>query len=162
MRNLIVIIQNRFRHFARNSFKTVSLILFIGAAVYGLQNGYGLFQKQNKEITTIKTKNEEYVQKIVADRYDKLDEHFKEPFIAIWNAPSTAIKSPSSLMPFTIGQAEQFGYYKQVTNWSSTFDSDLAEEIANPERLTSGTLDFSFVVLYLLPVLVIVLLFNIG
>jgi ABC-2 type transport system permease protein len=169
MRNLIVIIQNEFRHFARNSFKTVSLILFIGAAVYGLQNGYGLLKKHRAEISSIKTKNAETVQRISGwfdegktspDDRPWID--VSTPFWAIWNAPATAVKSPSTLMPFTIGQTEQFGNYKQVTNWSSTFDSDLAEEIANPERLTTGTLDFSFVVLYLLPVLVIVLLFNIG
>lgn len=169
MRNLIIITQNEFRHFARSSFKTVSLILFIGAAVYSLQNGYDLFKKHNTEITTIKNKNAETVQKICGwfDEGKKGPEDrpwidVSTPFWAIWNAPSTAVKTPSALMPFTIGQAEQFGYYKQVTNWSSTFDSDLAEEIANPERLTTGTLDFSFVVLYLLPVLIIVLLFNIG
>lgn len=167
MTNFILIIQNEFRHFARSSFKIVSLILFVIAAVYGLQNGYGLFKKHTAEITAIKTKNDETVQKIV-ERFEKGDTKVRPwidvstPFWAIWNAPATAIKTPSPLMPFTIGQAEQFGYYKPVTNWSSTYDSDLAEEIANPERLATGTLDFSFVVLYLLPVLLIVLLFNIG
>ncbi|AIM35243.1 hypothetical protein KO02_00075 [Sphingobacterium sp. ML3W] len=61
-----------------------------------------------------------------------------------------------------MGQVEQFGYYKQVTNWSSTFDSDLSEEMANPERLAIGALDFSFIIIYLLPILLIILLFNIG
>ena len=65
-------------------------------------------------------------------------------------------------MVFSLGQSEQYGYYKRVTNWSSTFDSDLAEEIANPERLAIGTLDFNFVFTYLSPILIIILLFNIG
>ena len=33
------------------------------------------------------------------------------------------------MMTFSLGQAEQYGYYKRVTNWSTTYDSDLAEEI---------------------------------
>lgn len=169
MKNFIVIIQNEFRHFARNPFKTVSLILFICAAFYGLQNGYSLFSKHNNEIAAIKNKNAETVKKISKwfDEGKKGPEDqpwidVTTPFWAIWNAPSVVVKTPSPLMPFSIGQAEQFGYYKNVTNWSTTFDSDLAEEIANPERLLSGTIDFSFVVLYLLPVLTIILLFNIG
>jgi len=169
MRNLIVIIQNEYKHFVRSKFKTFSLVLFIGAAVYGLQNGYELFQKHNSEIAAIKTKNTESVKTIESwfDEGKKGPEdrpwiNITTPFWAIWNAPSTVVKTPSALMPFTIGQTEQFGYYKQVTNWSTTFDSDLAEEIANPERLATGTLDFSFVIIYLLPILVIVLLFNIG
>ena len=169
MRNLIIILQNEYKHLVRNKFKIFSLVLFIGAAVYGLQNGYELFQKHISEIAAIRTKNAETIKKIEGwfDEGKKGPEdrpwiNITTPFWAIWNAPSTAVKTPSALMPFTIGQAEQFGYYKQVTNWSTTFDSDLAEEIANPERLATGTLDFSFVILYLLPVLVIVLLFNIG
>ena len=66
------------------------------------------------------------------------------------------------MMVFSLGQSEQYGYYKRVTNWSSTFDNDLAEEIANPERLAMGTLDFNFVLIYLTPILLIILLFNIG
>ena len=66
------------------------------------------------------------------------------------------------MMVFSVGQSEQYGYYKKVTNWSSTFDSDLAEEIANPERLALGTLDFNFVFIYLCPILITVLIFNIG
>jgi len=169
MRNLIVIMQNEFRHFARSPFKIASFILFIGAALYGLQNGYGLFKKHNTEIATIKTKNTEDVNKVIGwfDEGKKgPDDHpwidITTPIRAVWYTPATVIKAPSPLMPFTIGQAEQFGYYKSVTNWSTTFDSDLSEEIANPERLAIGTLDFSFVVLYLLPILIIVLLFNVG
>jgi ABC-2 type transport system permease protein len=37
----------------------------------------------------------------------------------------------------------------------------MAKEIANPERIQSGALDFSFVVLFLLPLLLLVLLYNI-
>ena len=66
------------------------------------------------------------------------------------------------MVVFSLGQSEQYGYYKRVTNWSSTFDNDLAEEIANPERLAMGTLDFNFVLIYLTPILLITLLFNIG
>ena len=84
------------------------------------------------------------------------------PYWAIWNTPSYAFKYPSSMMVFSLGQSEQYGYYKRVTNWSSTFDNDLAEEIANPERLAMGTLDFNFVLIYLTPILLIILLFNIG
>ena len=66
------------------------------------------------------------------------------------------------MMVFSLGQSEQYGYYKRVTNWSTIFDSDLAEEIANPERMAIGTLDLNFVLIYLTPILIIILLFNIG
>ena len=64
------------------------------------------------------------------------------------------------MMVFTIGQSEQYGYTKELQT-EFYFDSDLAEEIANPERLALGTLDFNFVFIYLCPILIIVL-FNVG
>ncbi|MDV3910586.1 hypothetical protein CMT84_19365 [Elizabethkingia anophelis] len=165
----IKIIQCEFKHFTRNPFKILSLILFVGATIYGLQNGYALFSKQNKEIEVIETKNKKNIAEVVSwydagkkGPDDKSWIDVTKPIQAIQYTPATAIKAPSSFMPFSIGQAEQFGYYKQIMDWSMTFDTDLAEEIANPERLAIGTLDFSFVILYLLPILVIILLFNIG
>ena len=37
----------------------------------------------------------------------------------------------------------------------------MVEELANPERLVSGNIDFSFLVIFLLPVLLIILTYNI-
>ncbi|WP_158500311.1 DUF3526 domain-containing protein [Sphingobacterium sp. ML3W] len=169
MKHLITITRYEFRHFARSPFKITALLLFLGAAIYGLQNGYELFKKQLAETENIKSKNEETIAEVISwydagkkGPDDKPWIDVTTPMRAIWYAPASAIKEPSKMMPFSIGQAEQFGYYKQVTNWSSTFDADLSEEMANPERLAIGTLDFSFIIIYLLPVLLIILLFNIG
>ena len=62
-------------------------------------------------------------------------------------------------MVFSLGQSEQYGYYKRVTNWSTIFDSDLAEEIANPERMAIGTLDLNFVLIYLILYYILFLFF---
>ncbi len=64
-------------------------------------------------------------------------------------------------MPLGIGQAEQYGYYKEITNWSSTYDNDMVEELANPERLVNGNIDFSFIIIFLLPILLIIFTYNI-
>ena len=72
------------------------------------------------------------------------------PYWAVRNTQSYEFKNPSRLTIFSIGQSEQYGYYKKITNWSTVFDSDLAEEIANPERLAIGTLDFNFVLILLM------------
>jgi len=65
------------------------------------------------------------------------------------------------MLPLGIGQAEQYGFYKRVTNWSSVYDSDMVQELANPERLVNGNIDFSFLVIFLLPILLIILTYNI-
>ena len=53
-------------------------------------------------------------------------------------------------------------YYKEISNWSSTFDPDMMEEISNPERLVNGSIDFSFLIIFLLPILLIILTYNIS
>lgn len=155
------------KHFWRSPFKVVAVILFILAAIYGLHNGAALYQKQTLEIEKISAKAEEQKSEIL--------EYFNNgekgpasrpwidvttPFWAIWNTPVYAFKKPSSAMVYSIGQAEQYGFYKRITFWASPYDADLAQEIANPERLQTGTLDFSFVLLFLLPLLLLILVYN--
>ena len=169
MNTSIQIFRSEFMHLIRSPFKVITLLLFVFALIYGCQNGLNLFEKQNTEIMTIKNKNEESINKMIL-QYEEIENGALQkprrdpttPYWAIWNTPTYAFKYPSSMMVFSLGQSEQYGYYKRVTNWSSTYDSDLAEEIANPERLAIGTLDFNFVFTYLSPILIIILLFNIG
>ena len=165
----IQIFRSEFVHLIRSPFKLISLLLFIFSVIYGCQNGLSHFEKQNIEINIIKSKNEEMIKKMIL-QYEAIENGTEEkprrdptsPYWAVWNTPSHAFKYPSPMMVFSLGQSEQYGYYKRVTNWSSRFDNDLAEEIANPERLAIGTLDFNFVFTYLSPILIIILLFNIG
>ena len=165
----MTIVQSEFAHFKRSPFKVISLILFLMAIVYGCQNGYDLLKRHDAEIMSIKSINEDSINKAIIQfeeiekgTIDKPRRDPTVPYWAIWSTPSYAFKYPSPMMVFSLGQSEQYGYYKRVTNWSTIFDSDLAEEIANPERIAIGTLDFNFVLLYLSPILMIILLFNIG
>ena len=163
------ILKSEFIHLIKTPFKAISVILYIIAIIYGCQNGYSIFKKQNFEIKSIKENLKKTIDKKFIE-YDEIDEGLKEkprrdpttPYWAVRNTSTYAFKYPSPLMVFSIGQSEQYGYYKRVTNWSTIFDSDLAAEIANPERLAISTLDFSFVLLYLTPILLIILLFNIS
>jgi len=169
MKNAFEITRSEFVHFIRSPLKVISLMLYVLALVYGCQNGFNLFKTHRSEIMAIKAKNGNSITKMIL-QYEEIENGLKEkprrdpttPYWAIWNTPSYAFKKPSPMMVFSIGQSEQYGYYKRVTNWSSTFDNDLAEEIANPERLAIGTLDFNFVFIYLTPILFIIMLFNIG
>ena len=166
MKKYIEIALIEISHLTRSPFKVISILFYMIAVIYGCQNGYNLFKKHNKEIMSIKSDYEESIEKMLV-KYEEIENGALNksrrdpttPYWAIWNTPSYAFKYPSSMMVFSLGQSEQYGYYKRVTNWSSTFDNDLAEEIANPERLAMGTLDFNFVLIYLTPILLIILLF---
>lgn len=156
------------KHFIRNPFKVVILILFTLAGIYALHNGAALYKKQQAEIEKITQEIEEERQNTIKYYDEGKTGPEDRPWVDVtspyWAMRYTDIhlfKQPSSAMVYGIGQAEQFGFYKQVTFFSSPFDADMAEEIANPERLQKGTLDFSFVLLFLLPLVLLILSYNI-
>ncbi len=156
------------KHFIRSPFKVIALLLFIGASIYALHNGSTLYHVQTNEIDKITAEQAEKQAEIIA-YFDKGETGPAEqpwvdvttPFWAIWNTPVHHFKRPSPAMVYSIGQAEQFGFYKRVTFWSNAYDSDLVGEIANAERLQSGTLDFAFIALFLAPLLLLIWLYNI-
>lgn len=167
MRNVNIFLYE-WKHFIRSPFKIIAILLFVIASVYGLHNGANLFQEQRAEIEKIEQRIAEERQKIVEEHYQKgmltpearpwID--YGTPFWAIWFSSPYHFKKPSPAMVYSIGQSEQYGFYKRITFWASPYDADLAEEIANPERLQTGTLDFSFALLFLMPLLLLVVLYN--
>jgi len=167
MRNLNIFLYE-WKHFVRSPFKIVAVLLFIIASIYGLHNGADLYEKQNAEIERITREAE--IKKETISSYFENNEKGPEnrpwidvttPFWAIWNTPTYHFKTPSPAIVYNIGQTEQYGFYKAINTSSSPYDSDMTNEIANPERIQSGTLDFSFVILYLLPLMLLTLLYNI-
>jgi len=156
------------KHFYRSPFKIVALLLFVIAGIYGLHNGATLYKKQNSEIERLEQKVKTEKETIISyfENGEKGPENRPwvdntKPYWAVWSAPTYHYKKPSPAIVYNIGQTEQYGFYKAITTSSSPYDSDMAKEIANPERIQSGTLDFSFVILFLLPLLLLVLLYNI-
>jgi len=158
-----------FKHFSYNKFKVLAFILFLLASLYAIYNGISLQQKQEAEIKAIEQKADQEKEKINSwfNEGKKGPEgrpwiDIKEPFWALWNLPVHVFKKPSPLLALSIGQTEQYGYYKSISNRSSTYDDDMAEEIANPERLINGNIDFLFVLIYLMPLLLIILVYNLN
>jgi len=167
MRNLDIFLYE-WKHFIRSPFKIIAILLFVIASMYGLHNGANLYQEQKAEVEKIE-------QRVAEDRQTTLAEHYEQgyltpedrpwvdygtPFWAIWSSSPYHFKKPSPAMVYSIGQSEQYGFYKRITFWASPYDADLAEEIANPERLQTGTLDFSFALIFLMPLVLLVLLYN--
>jgi len=163
----IMIFLYEWKHLLRSPFKVVALLLFVLASGYGLHNGASLYKSQMAEVESIQSTSEEDRAEYIAI-YDAGQTgpeerpwiNISEPFWAIWYANIYHIKTPSPAMVYSIGQAEQYGFYKRVTFMASPYDADMAEEIANPERLQMGTMDFSFSLLFLLPLVLLILLYN--
>jgi ABC-2 type transport system permease protein len=66
---------------------------------------------------------------------------------------------PADLAPLAIGQTDLLPYYFRMT--TDAKESVLAAtELENPQRLLAGRFDLSFVVIYLLPLLILALSYN--
>ena len=158
-----------FKHFLRNKAKLFSYLFFVLLCILSIYNGYDLMNTQLETISEIKTKKDLEINKIVGwldsgevGPEDKPWVNITDPYWSIRYTPTYIFKEPSPLFPLGIGQAEQFGFYKKVTRWSSTYDTDMVEEISNYERLINGNIDFSFLIIFLLPILLIILTYNIN
>ncbi|MCH2228754.1 MAG: hypothetical protein MK105_00315 [Crocinitomicaceae bacterium] len=156
------------KHFVRSPFKVAAFLLFVVASVYGLHNGASLYESRKAEIEkinqVIEQDREENITFYEAGEKGPKDKpwvNLNTPFWATLLSKTYKFKTPSSALVYSTGESEQYGFYKQIDIWASTMDSDMTKEIANPERLQVGTLDFSFALLYLLPLLLMILLYNI-
>ena len=149
-----------FHHFRKNISKVITYLIFVLACIYSIYNGFSLYNKQINTITHIENEQKNDINKVLGWFENDLTE--QKPDWAFKYIPLYTIKNPSPLLPLGIGQAEQYSFYKKVGKWSSTFDADMMEEISNPERLVNGSIDFSFLIIFLLPILLIILTYNIG
>ena len=158
-----------FKHFLRNKAKLFSYLFFMLISIYSIYNGYKIMYQQIDTIVQINNKQKfeilhllEWFDNENKGPQDKPWINVEDPYWSIRYTPTYVIKTPSPLLPLGVGQSEQFGFYKKINRWSSTYDSDMTEELSNYERLINGNIDFSFVIIFLLPILIIILTFNIN
>src|SRR5665213_3551672 len=71
-----------------------------------------------------------------------------------------ATKPPGVATAIAIGQSDLLSSYVKV-QWRPMFRQSNAGEIQNPETLATGVFDLSFVLIYLYPLLIIALSFNV-
>ena len=133
-----------FNHFRKNKAKVITYFIFVLACVYSLINGFDLQNRQMETIGNIEQNQQKEINQVVEwfnndikGPVSKSWIDIRNPYWSLSYIPTYSIKRPSSLMPLGIGQAEQYGFYKKITSWSSTYDQDMVEELSNPERLVN-------------------------
>ena len=78
----------------------------------------------------------------------------------LWNSRLPSFKLPVSTAIFNIGQGDVFPYYYLFAAENFEMQWLKQTEIANPLRSLSGHFDISFWIVYLLPLMILLLLFN--
>ncbi len=83
-----------------------------------------------------------------------------EPMNIGYRNPRLAVMPPEVFSYVATGQSDMYTHFKSPTVYGNTFALDYAEMV-NPVQLLFGTFDVSFVIIYLLPLLIIAFTFNV-
>jgi ABC-2 type transport system permease protein len=164
---LVRIAKHEWRTLAADATPWCVLLVFVLAIGYGVQNGVRWVAFQRESIAQALDEQ--------TTRFDTLKTQLREIEAGTREAPFTspqapdaagsrlglkyAVLPPSPLAPLSIGQSDVLPYYFKVSTASR--ESILtAGEIENPHRLLSGRFDLSFVIIYLYPLLILALSYN--
>lgn len=131
----------------------ISLVLLILLGTVGIIIGDKHLKRQQDAITEVKTYQEQHFDRQVSLHNDDLG-------LLLYYAKFAYINSLDPLAGLSIGQSDVNPTVKRIT--IKTFEAQKYDtDLINPMNLQSGNLDLSFVIIYLFPLLVIVLSFNV-
>lgn len=145
-------------------------LLFGAVVAYGLYNGASWVRFQQRTIEGVRAEERHRLEghKATIARLAAGDTAGVKPWTDP-RVPSNAggtlaarytILPPASLAVLAVGQSDLYPYYAKIsTRTKQTFIVN--DEIENPTNLLSGRFDLSFVVIYLFPLIILALTYNV-
>ncbi|MDO6516707.1 DUF3526 domain-containing protein [Zobellia uliginosa] len=141
-----------FKSFFRTKIFLVSLVLLMTVGLIGILIGKQYLVKQEKTIVAAQKFQEESIAKNVAYHSDDLG-------LLLYYLRFTLVKKPENINAISIGQSDVNPLLQAVTIRAlegQKYDTDFE----NPSLLMSGNLDLGFVIIYLFPLVLIAMTFN--
>ncbi|SEL96081.1 ABC-2 type transport system permease protein [Aquimarina amphilecti] len=131
----------------------ISLLLIMLLGVVGIIIGNKHLERRQEAISEVNT-----YQELHLDRQTEL--HNEDLGLLLYYAKFAYINTMNPLAGLSVGQTDVNPTVKRIT--IKTFEAQKYDtDLVNPMNLQSGNLDLSFVIIYLFPLLVIVLTFNV-
>ncbi len=181
---LKIIIQHEIRLLMRSSAALFMLALLTVAMMFGAWNGYRAVERKNTSVD-VAVEVEGQIKQNVRDEliaYEKYTEERNLPRVfapvshtkpRVGQSPQgtnagavggellkeVAILPPTGLSAFAVGQSDLQRTYTYV-DMKNKFNMSDNYEIENPLNLTAGTFDIAFVILFILPVFIIALTYD--
>jgi ABC-2 type transport system permease protein len=157
----------------RNSLLIGIIGLLVALSLYAITYGTGVTHSRREIIDVLRAeeagRRSEWVNRFAADTSTA---EGRNAYQAVRDPFSTedifryTIYAPGPLAALSIGQADVYPYFRRVSARSLYYDGygirfdETYGELTNPEKLLAGNLDLSFVFVYLLPLLIIALGYN--
>jgi ABC-2 type transport system permease protein len=142
--------------------------VFAVAIGYGLWNGVRWTAFQEQALAAARAEEDERYTRLNAQLVELAQPGAKiSPFADPRNpsafggrlGPRYAALPPAPLAPLSIGQSDLLPYYVKVST-DARENIVSATEIENPSRLQAGRFDLTFVIIYLYPLLILALCYN--
>lgn len=167
MKTFLLISAREWKLLTRNKLQLCIIVLFAAAALYAVHYGNAVIDRQQETVQYIRRQNAQDQQRLI----NGLNADTTTPAgMAAWEKaayPSRvrfflnyyAIDEPAPFARLSIGQRDVNAYYLQL-NGQNLYLQLFRSEIANPRKLLAGNFDLSFVIIYLLPLLIIAFTYN--
>lgn len=143
-------------------------LFFLCTGLYALHQGYTDKKAKTVTITAFRQQSDSLLNAMKAGiSADTITAEGKAAYNrssrlnpGLWNSRLPSFKLPVSTAIFNIGQGDVFPYYYLFAAENFEMQWLKQTEIANPLRSLSGHFDVSFWIVYLLPLMILLLLFN--
>lgn len=162
---LSTIFKYEWKQFIRSKGLIAALLIFTGIGFFCLQQGKAIYHFQQTSVDSALVKKQRNFEKVkqIFDTLTytpKTKNDIEYPFVLEWRLQDVVAKNISPLSILSVGQND---IYTPLI--SGHFNRDIFKnefvEFQNPEKLLVGNLDVSFFLLFLFPLLLLALTYNI-
>jgi ABC-2 type transport system permease protein len=164
---LKIILLFELRQFVRQPVMVGSIVLFLAAGCYGIYSGKQTIKRQITAINSLQQNYQKDYRATLAKFYpDTTQASIAEAadagngYMINYRLPQYTTNYPQSLAILAIGQRDIYPYYQKIEKSVNYLDTSNVE-VVNPAVLFAGNFDLAFVLIYLLPLLIIALSYNI-
>ena len=164
------VLRNEWRLLMADRPLRIVLGLFVVLLVYALANGVVWMRFQERTVESVHAGSVERTRALEQQLVDIANggepaSRFADPRSpAVLGGPTgsrTAVLEPGPLAALAVGQSDLLPYYYDVNIYTNESSFQQSGEVENPLNLMVGRFDLTFVVVYLLPLLVLALSFNV-
>ena len=167
---LRTVLRNERRLLAADPALRIALAVFAALFVYALANGMAWERFQERTVEAARTGNAERTRALEQELADIANggqpaSPFSDPrapnVLGGARGAHTAALEPGPLAALAVGQSDLLPYYYDVSIYTNESSFQQNGEVENPLNLMVGRFDLAFVTVYLLPLLVLALSFNV-
>ena len=167
---LRTVLRNEWRLLAADRALRIVLAVFAVLFVYALANGMAWGRFQERTVEAARTGNAERVRALEQELTDianggRPSSPFRAPrapnVLVGARGAHTAVLEPGPVAALAVGQSDLLPYYYDVSIYTNESSFQQNGEVENPLNLMVGRFDLAFVTVFLLPLLVLALSFNV-